>query len=378
MRPLVPLFFTAAALAGPESVEETDPRSPGKPLEIVFTPFVCTRCVAEERMAAPASPIRMMRMPVEDLVKRVGYEGKYVAIQGPHFKVLSTLDGDRVRPSDSAFYWGDMERLKSIFPKLSPSAQGTQLNAHERAHLYQIRMERLYAHFMALTGVTKPYLGMAAPYELYLWAEYADHHALVDAFVGKSNDKAGIQSHQRDTPNFMLFTQAESLVPGGDRFLNNSVFHNVAHNLADGCNNYYRETWAWLEEGLAHYYQKREHPDPPTFCWTEGRKPALFQKPDWRSSILNLVRRGKDSPLGQWCEKLQPGELTAEEQGICWSLVEWMIATDPIRFAKIFDKVDDTNAKPTCAEAIEYAFGVAPNVLHARWQEYVKREYAKK
>ncbi len=34
--------------------------------------------------------------------------------------------------------------------------------------------------------------------------------------------------------------------------------------------------------------------------------------------------------MSQWCEKIQPGELTGVEQGLSWSLVEWMIQTDPV------------------------------------------------
>ncbi len=367
------------ASAGSDRVDEIHPRTPGTPLEILFTPWRCTRCVEEGILPAEEEkPISMLRMPVDELIKKLQVEGKWIAIQTPHFKILSTLHGEKVKPSDSVFYWSDFERLKAIFPKITAGLQGTVLDPHERAHLYHVRMERLYAHFAALTAIAKPHLGMGAAYELYLFEKYADHHSLVDQFIGKSNDKAGVQHHDRGDPNFMMFTHAAQQVPGGDRQLNNTIFHNVAHNLADGAGNYYRETPAWLEEGLAHYYERREATSPNTFCWTEGKAPTMFQKPDWKSTILNIVRRGKDAPLGQWCEKLQPGELSGEEQGLSWSIVEWMIATDPIRFAKIFDRIDDTVEKPTASQCIEYAFGVTPNVLHARWQEYVRTEYAKK
>jgi len=89
------------------------------------------------------------------------------------------------------------------------------------------------------------------------------------------------------------------------------------------------------------------------------------------------VRRGKDTPLGQWCEKIKPGELTGVEQGLSWSIVKWMIETDPIRFTKLIEKSNDFKNKPTGAACIEFAFGVPPSTLHARWREHVLKEYRK-
>jgi hypothetical protein len=265
--------------------------------------------------------------------------------------------------------------LQSIFPKLKIGRDGATLTAHQRAHLYQIRVERLYSHYSALIDNKKPYLGMGARYELFLFDDYAEHHVIADQFIGRANDKAGVQDHRRDSPNFMIFTTAESQVTQndgkGDRFFSNHVIHNVTHILVDGTHNYYRETWAWLEEGLAHYYERLENPKTNTFCWTEGKKPDDLLKSDWHAVVHNQVRRGKDTSLSEWCEKLQPGELTAVEHGLCWSIVEWLIETEPVRLAKLMTRIDDTVKKPTAAQCIEFAFGVSPSVLHSRWRAWV-------
>jgi hypothetical protein len=367
------------ALAGTKRVvDEVHPRSPGTPLEIEYRPYFCAKCLAEKRIEGEPEQIRMMRMPVEKLVEICEVGRKWLAVRTPHFKILTNLRRAKVKLTDSTFIHADLLRLKTIFPKLAIGSQGAVLNAHQRAHLYHIRVERVYSHFRALTKNDKKLFGMEAPYELYLFDDYNEHHILNDKYTGRSNDKAAVQHHIRDKPNFMMVTLAESQHPGGDRAFSNAVIHNVAHNLADGFGNYYRETWAFLEEGLAHYYERRESPRFNTFCWTEGRQPTLFQKPNWEATILNLVRRGKDTPISEWCEKVQPGELTGIEQGVCWSIVKWMVETDPIRFTKMIEKLQDYKNKPTGAECIQFAFGVSPSTLHARWREYVLEEYAKK
>ena len=376
---LLPLLAFAQEEEKKAYEDDTHPRSPGTPLEVVFTPFFCTRCLADGTITE-SKTVQMMRMPMDELAKTLGLEeGSWIVIQSPHYKLLSTLRPSKVKLKDSRFCRADLERLKVVFPKFGIGRDGAFLDAHERAHLYQIRAERLYAHFSALTDCATPYLGMEAPYEFYLFDDYAEHHALVDKFIGSANDKAGNQHHDREKPNFMVFTTAESQVSRlqgkGDWILGGHVIHNLAHNLIDGHLNYHRETWGWLEEGLGHYYEKREY-KRDTFCWSEGKPPAEFLKPDWESVIYGLVRRGRDDPLGEWCEKLQPGQLTGTQNGMSWSIVKWLVETEPVRFTKMLHKFEDYETKPSCEQCIEFAFGASPTVLHQRWREYVLKEYA--
>jgi hypothetical protein len=308
--------------------------------------------------------------------------GPHIVMETPHFRNLTDLQKSKVKWKDSTFVRADFERLKQIFPKLQAGREGAELDAHERAHLYHIRVERIYSHFAALTDCKQPHLGMMAPYELFLFDDYAQQHAFCDRYLGRVQDKAGVQDHQRDEPNFMLFSTCESQVAKndgkGDKILSNHVIHNVAHILVDGYANYYRETYAWLEEGLAHYYERRENPKHNTFCWAEGKRPTDFEKEDWDASLLNIVRKGRDTPFGEWCEKLLPGELGGVEQGMCWSIVKWMIETEPVRFTKMLDRQSDFQAKATAAQALEFAFGASPSVLHQRWRDWLAQQGQKK
>jgi len=276
---------------------------------------------------------------------------------------------------------------RMFFPKLRPGRDGVRLDSHQRAHLYHIRAERWYAHFAALTANKEPYLGMKAPYHLCLFDDYAEHHALNEKFIGRANDKAGVQHHIRREPNFMVFTTSEQQVARdqgrGDTIFQNHVCHNVAHNLCDGHGNYFTETPAWPEEGLGHYYERRENPRHNTFCWSEGSAPRSFLKPDWRGVVRGIVRRKKDPNLSRWCEKLQPGELTGVQNGLSWSIIQYLVETEPIRFTKLMRKLDERHKTGTaaeakqdrCAKAIEHAFGVSPTVLHERWREWVLENY---
>jgi hypothetical protein len=385
MRPLALLLLGVALVhAGPKKdvyVDEVHPRASETPLEITFAPWYCAACVAEGRIQAEPREIKMMRMPVGRLAKILELEPGYFVIETPHFKILSELEGTRIRLHDSVFLRADLERLKTIFPKLviKKPPHFIKLTPHQRAHLYHIKVERIHSHFAALTDNREPHLGMHAPYELFLFDGYAPHHTLSDRYIGHANDQAGVQHHSREEPNFMAFTTCERQVAKddkkADKAFSNHVIHNVAHNLVDGHGNYYRETWAWLEEGIAHYYERRDNPLQNTFCCTEGKAPKDFLKPDWEYTIYQIVRRGRDLPFSNWCEKLQPAELRGLEHGLCWSIVKWMIETEPLRFTEMLRKLDDTKERPNAAACIQHAFGVSPAVLHRRWREYVLANY---
>jgi len=377
-RILAILFIVAAAFAGPSKLKPDmeHPLSPGTPLTFAFTPFWCNRCVeGTPGLEAPQKPVTLMRMEPAKLAASLELDDNWIVIQSPNLRILSTLRKSKIKKKGGAFVVHDLMRLQSIFPKFKIGREGANLTAHQRAHLYQIRLERLYAHFATLMNNQKANLGMLAPFEFYLFDDYAEHHLLADKYIGRTNDKAGLQDHRREQPNFMIFTTAESQVSEndgkGDRFLANHVMHNAAHLYADGSDNYFRETWAWLEEGLAHYYERKESPKHNTFCWTEGKKPDDLLKTNWQATVYNFVRLKKDTPLSEWCEKLQPGELTAIEHALCWSIVTWMIETEPARLAKLMSRIDDTKAKLTATQAIEFAFGVSPSVLHQRWRQWV-------
>ena len=378
-----PAPATPGSPQGKGAIDDMNPRAPTTPLHITLEPFWCPVCVADKRIKAEPRELTMLRKPVEKVAEQLGIKKEpWLAIETPHFKIFSTLEDGSVKYADSVYARADLDRLKKLGFDFSMGPDSAKLDAHVRVHMYQVRLERQYAHFSALTGNTKPNLGMPLPYEIWLWNDYTTHHEFVDRYVGGKNDKGGVQWHFTEKPNFNVFSCAESVVTSqiakGDGALANHVFHNVAHLLVDGYNDYTRETPAWIEEGLGHYYERRENPRWNNFCWAEGKPPTDFTKPDWEAIIFTIVRRDKDTPFATWCEKLQPGELSGIENGLSWSIMKWLIETEPLRLTKMFEAMHDQDRNLKPGELIQDAFGCAPNVLYQRWREYVLKEYAGK
>lgn len=374
--------FGRAASAGDGYEDEVHPRAKSLPLVIEFAPWYCARCAEEKRIPPEARALVMNRIAVADLAALLDLRDDWIAIETPHFKLLGTLEKSDLKFKDSTFAEADLRRLKTIFPELALGSQGVRLDPHQRLHLYHLRAERIYAHFAALSGNDKPFLGFPQRFELYLFQTYPQHHAYVDRFVGSAEDRGAIQWHFREEPRILALSTCADLTEAAsgtsDAILGSHVIHNIAHVLVDGCDGYYRETWAWLEEGLGHYYERRETPRYNNFCWAEGAPPTEFYKPDWESTVLATLRRKKDDPFVQWCEKLRPGELTGIEHGLSWSLVRWLIEEEPLRFAKLLGTIDDTVNSYTSSQAIEATFGCSPTVLSQRWREHVLATYGRK
>lgn len=363
--------------------DDMNPRAPTTPLVVELEPFWCSECIAKKRLPPSERDIKLLHKEPELIAQQLGIkDGEWLVMKSPHFKIFSTIGTSTAKYDDSIFVRPDLDRLKTLVTGISFGSEGARLDAHQRMHLYHVRLERQYAHFAALTNNTQPNLGMPGMYEIYLFDDYTRHHDFCDRYIGGRQDKGGVQWHVQEKPNFILLTVAESVVAAqtakGDGALANHVYHNVAHLLIDGYNNYFRETPAWIEEGLGHYYERRENPRWNNFCWAEGQSPSEFTKPDWEAIIFTMVRRQKDPPFAQWCEKLQPGELTGVENGLSWSIVRWLVEHEPVRFTKMLEPMDDLQRNLKPSELIEQAFGCSATVLAQRWRDHVLAEYAKK
>ncbi len=357
-------------------VDDANPRVPSAPLVIELEPFWCSRCAKEGRGGERPADLDLWHRPPEKMAELIGVDpAKWIVLETPHFKIVTTLKGAKVALTDSPFVRADLERLHRLLPEVKVGSSSADLDAHQRAHLYQVRAEREYAHFLALCGSKKPLLGMEGRYELYLFDDLAPHQHFCERFLGIGHIDGGVLWRVPEKPTFILFTTNESTISRlhgkGEAVFANHVYHNVAHCLVDGVNLYLRETPAWIEEGLGHYYSRRESPRFNNFCWAEGEAPSELVKPDWEATLAALLRRNKDPSFPQWCDKLEPGELEGIESGLAWGLVKWLIESEPVRFAAMLDLIDDKQKNLSGGQMIEAAFGCTPSVLYGRWREHV-------
>jgi hypothetical protein len=372
------LLVTAVAATALGGEDDRHPREPDKPLSVQLNPWLCSTCSGPGSVKDDAHEIDLFGLAPAEIAKRVGAGRKWYFIESPNFQIFSTLKAVRVKHSDSAFTTADLNRLRTVCPELKLGSGGTYIDAHQRAHLYHVRLERLYAHFAALTSNERRWLGMKDRFEVYLF-EGADEYAAfwANVLVRASKPKRVAHRHVEGRKNYLVFATTAERHKGGDCQLHCTVFHMVAHNLVNGYNNYYTDTWAWLEEGFGHFYGRRESTRHNHFCLFSGEPPSSLERGNWRKKIYVVAKKKRAPPFHSWCERLDPRQISDMEHAICWSYVEWLARTEPLRLATLVELASDHKKKRTAVEAIQDVFGVAPEQLHEQWREYVLREYKK-
>lgn len=373
---LLALPVLAGTAAG-APVDETNPRAPDQPLPIKFTPWHCQECVERKLLDAQPRDIPIAGIPASELANSLKIRRTWFVIESPNFRVFSTLAGARIKHGDSVFAAADLVRLKEIFPDYDVGGQGSFVTAHQRAHLYQIRVERILSHFRTLTGNQKRFLGMGDRFELCLFESKKEFQAFVEKELARPyNRRTPLErKHFTGGDNFYLVSTAADLYKGGERELNNTVLHHVAHGVVNGHNDYVSAMWGWLEGGFAHYYERKESDKHNFFCLVGADPPREFTRGNWRKKIRHMVYRKKDPSLGLWCDKTHAQSLSGAEHAMAWSIVDWLVRTDPVRLAKLLDIAAQEDDRPSCSEAISNVFGVDAYGLHDRWRAHVLEQY---
>jgi hypothetical protein len=372
---LVLFALMGSAAGGPR--DETHPRAPDQPLPIEFTPWHCQHCIEQELLKAQPRDVLIMARRAPVFAKRLKIRRSWFVIESPNFKVFSTLAGARINHGDSRFAAADLVRLKTIFPDFNVGGQGSFVTPHQRAHLYQIRVERILSHLRALTGNKRRFLGMGDRFELFLFEKEKEFQAFVEKELAETYSvRTPVQrKHFIGGDNFYVVSTAASLHKGGERELNNMVLHHMAHGIVNGHNDYVSKLWGWLDGGFAHYYERRESVKHNFFCREGQDPPKEFIRGNWLRKIRHIVYRKKDVSLGLWCDKVYAQQLSGVEHAMAWSIVEWLVRTDPVRLAKLMDIAALSKDRPSSSQAIEQVFGVGPYELHERWRAYVLKEY---
>lgn len=372
--PLAVLGIVALAGTAPAG-DDANPRAPDQALDVKLAPWFCATCLKRGLITGEPRQIVFLGRPAAQLARDLKIRGSWQAIESPNFRIFSTLKGARIKAAESRFAGYDLMRLKRIFPEYKGGMDGGYVNAHERAHLFQVRFERLYAHFAALTRNRKPHLGMDQRFQILLFEKPATYHAVVKLAGGElKRGQTLFSSHLVGPGNHMLCTTAAGFFKGGDAQLDNTMCHIVGEMLVMCHNNYYTDVWAWLREGFAHYFERRESEKYNHFC-TDQVAPPEFVKGNWRRKIRHMVYLRQDPSLGGFCEKRSPYQLTGTEHAISWSIVDWLVRTDPIRMSKLLDLSSDGRQVHSAADAIEEVFGITPYVLDERWRKYVLKAY---
>ncbi len=160
---------------------------------------------------------------------------------------------------------------------------------------------------------------------------------------------------------------------------------NVVHNVGLIMLTRYRANYAfptvWLREGFAYYLEMESLGYSQSFTLGRGGSigageagPVWADSAKWRGALKQTVAEGQDPPLRRM-GKMTIDQFRYQELVKAWSVVEFLVRWDPVRFKRFIDVSKDREKKEE--EALKEAFGVTYRQCDAKWRAYVAAGFKK-
>jgi hypothetical protein len=244
-----------------------------------------------------------------------------------------------------------------------------RLDDHELLHLYLDRLEALHAKYLETLQVTpRVFTGKSL---ILVWAWPSDQKEGSLKFAGGA---AGEGTKLMGTTSVFSMLGNTSRFPSDEDF-HRYVVHNAAHLLFSNETPSYwigqLKGGAWLDEGLASWFEIELLERAQTFCYQEQNTKFGFKGGKWRPAVRKLVAMDKEPRAAQIFQRVT-NTLTPEEQAVSFSYVDYLIALDPQKFDRLGRELRN---KVAARDALVKVFGVSPLEFEVKWKEWVLATY---
>jgi hypothetical protein len=323
-------------------------------------------------------------------------------IETEHFQIGFALGPHKVKQDEKAKIRAELTKLAETFPEVKPKTK--ILDPWLRAHLYAQRVEECWDRFVELMQIDEsafpdgdtiwnmqgeymgdgPYLGMKGKYELLLLPSEASSMLYLREQFGLIVRLSQRWNHmERDTISLTAHTGQGDLRDDGA--LHGHVVFNLTINLLDGYKHYSYELPVWIREGLGHWMERDLDPRFNTFNSAEGAVAHMTRKDKWKPEVTKLVARGEALRMAELVHLKGYGELELRHHYTTWSVVDWMIQTNPDGLACFVGELtglvndqgiaDGSRMPDAHRDAVKECFGLSYAQLDAAWAEWVKLNY---
>jgi hypothetical protein len=331
-------------------------------------------------------------------------------VETEHFKLGSGLPeytlGDDAREKER--FKAELERLAKKLPDVKVKTR--KIDPWLRLHLYALRLEELYAEFLAEFGLEegqfpaappdpkKPprvymgegrYLGMASKYAVLLFDKKSAVSRYSSVYLGR--EVTAPNRWYFPTIDGWLFLTASEFLEGlyaNDSALTCDVVSATSQNLANGFRGYRAAVPLAIAEGIAHWFSRQIDPRYHIFSGLDQTKIRIKEEWNWaplvRARVEHKVFPTLDAMLG-WTD---PEALDWADHLMVWSRMDYFFAReDGIAGSLLFALKEPpaSRTQPTPQEladrvkkAFEKTTGSDLAKLDAQWSEWVLKTYPKK
>ncbi|MCC6405980.1 MAG: hypothetical protein IT453_02355 [Planctomycetes bacterium] len=325
-------------------------------------------------------------------------------IQSKHFEIGFALGAWKVKDDEKKKFRAELERLAVAFPKVDPKTRN--IDPWLRTHLYAQRCEDIYARFQQLMAVedssfpdgTKPwdtigkymgegpFLGHKGKFEVLLVPAEAACATYLNGEFGLTT-KLSQRWHitNKDTLSVVIHTTQGQLRE--DMALHGHIGFNLAINMLDAYKHYSYDTPIWIREGLGHFMEREIETKYNTFDSSEGSIAAMTAKAKWEPEVKKLIAAGEAPRMAELVNMKDYSDLTLPKHFATWSMVDFLVKTNPKGFACLNDALhgrvdskgfaDGSNLLDTHREKFKECLGYATyQDFDAAWAAWVEGNYA--
>ncbi len=270
------------------------------------------------------------------------------------------------------------EHLELVFETGRKIKDGRKvIDPHELMHQVADDCEhvasRIVEHFDVVEDGETKGNGFPAKMRMWLWSNPDDHASALETFLSTSA-RGDFKLLGRD-PVFSVW-QEPGFFATAPRI--RSVFsHNMGHMLIS---NLERELdigvtgGGWFDAGLAHWYEYERFKRSVIYCFEEASLPDKFANGVWKASMRKLVAKSEGGLFVPLLSKPTTA-MSAQEQAVCWSLYDWLVAIHP---AKLRPILTGLKAKVPTREIFKEHLGATTLEAEAAWKAWVMETYPKK
>jgi hypothetical protein len=142
----------------------------------------------------------------------------------------------------------------------------------------------------------------------------------------------------------------------------------------------------WINEGLAHWFQRRIDPRWNSFTQNEGGLADLRPLWKWEQETRQLILAGKGAPFSEMYTWRDFTQISFIDHILMWSRWDYLMTLGPEKFATFMFEVkgrvdpktwvaDEAELVAATREALRKAYGLTPLSLDERWKEWVLKTY---
>jgi len=279
---------------------------------------------------------------------------------------------------------GQLERkLGRAVPKLESKRFALVVDVNELAsddkgkkkvsgHVLAHQLARDCEHVAALVAehFAMTEMDYRAKMRMWLWSTLETHQQAQEYFQ-RTITTGDFKLLGRD-PVFSVWTE----VPWFDTVpkVRPLFVHNASHMLLS---NAFQPHWVgdigggWLDVGLGAWYEYELFGHVQNYCLEEASLLKGYEDGQWRAAVRRRLEREKERFLPRLIQK-RTGELSTDENGLCWSFYDYLLAEHPGAVRKLM--IDHKQKKPA-REVLALHLGMDLFAAEDAWRAWASEVY---